>query len=225
MWKLINRQNLLSKVFTLTGSLVILTGCSVKEPQHSQRAYLKNIDYLVKKAQEKRIKEETSTESYQFPITPIVESQQDDSRVIVDMGKILKVWIAPYVAGGTLIAAHSIYTWVKAPRFIAGESVGRGSPNDASPLTPSGNYPMIYRPAEFYHQKPTFSNKELKEYADKRYQVEAHPAKALRSIDIKNNKYNALIRQYLKQHTQTKKRKKKKSNQDNYSSSTNILIP
>ena len=187
-------------------AVILLSGCATNNQNLTTNSYLKNINYIIQKQKEKRIKEELNTESYHFMVTPIVGSEQDDSKVIVDMGKILKVWIAPYVVGGTLIAAHSIYTWVQAPHFIAGESVGRGSPTDASLLTPSGNYPVIYRPDELYYKKPTFSNKELKEYVNKKYEVSKHPAKYLKRIDKRiKNKYDKVILQYLKQQQKDRK--------------------
>ena len=182
--------------------ILLISGCATKQPD--KEGYLKNIDYIVKKQKEERLKEELNTESYHFMIKPIVGSEQDDSKVIVDMGKILKIWIAPYVVRGTLIAAHSIYTWVQPPRFIAGESVGRGSPTDASLLTPNGNYPIIYRPDELYNKNPTYSNKELKEYVNKKYEVNKHPAKFLKKIDKNNLKYDKLIKEYLEEKNKEK---------------------
>ncbi len=180
---------------------LLLNGCATKEPQPKQKSYLKNINYIIQKERKQRIKEEINTESYHFMVKPIVGSEQDDSKVIVNMGKILKIWIAPYVVGGTLIAAHSIYSWVVPPKFIPGESVGRVSPTDSSLLTPSGNYPLIYRPAEVYNKKPTFSNKEIKEYVNKTYQVDKHPDKYLKNIDNRDkDKYDKLIKQFLNNH-------------------------
>ena len=195
-------------IFSIGMAIILLSGCaSDNQNLTAQDSYLKNISYIVQKEKEKRIKEELNTESYHFMVTPIVGSEQDDSKVIVDMGKILKVWIAPYVVGGTMIAAHSIYTWVQAPHFIAGESVGRGSPTDASLLTPSGNYPVIYRPDELYYNEPSFSNKELKEYVNKKYEVDKHPEKYLKRIDKRiKNKYDKVILQYLKQQQQRDKK-------------------
>lgn len=183
-----------SKVLVLGIGLLFL-GCATKQPE--KNAYLKNIEYIVQKQKEKRLKEELSTKSYHFMVKPIVGSEQDDSKVIVDMGKILKVWIAPYVVKGTLIAAHYTYTWVQPPHFIPGESVGRGSYTDASLLTPQGNYPIIYRPTELDNGNPKFTNEELKEYVNKKYQIDKHPEEGLRKLDYKNNKYDKLIKEYL----------------------------
>jgi len=197
------------KILTIViGTVFLMTGCATRNENVDEEGYLKNINHIVQMEKEKRIKEELNTEAYRFPITPIVSSEQDDSKVIVDMGKILKIWIAPYVVGGTLIAGHSIYTWVQPPHFIAGESVGGESPTDASLLTPQGNYPIVYRPDELYYRKPTFSNKEIKEYVDRVYQVDKHPAKYLRKVDktIKN-KYDKVIIQYLKEQEKEKKGK------------------
>jgi hypothetical protein len=184
-------------ILPVIGMIFLLTGCATKQPQN-EAGYLKNIDYIVKKEKEKRVKEELNTKSYHFMIKPIVESKQDDSKVVVDMGKILKVWVSPYVVRGTLIAAHSIYTWVVPPRFIPGESVGRGSYTDASLITPNGNYPIVYRPDEVYNTKAHFTNKELKEYVNKKYEAERHPEKVWKKVDKQNSKYDRLIKEYLK---------------------------
>jgi hypothetical protein len=189
------------KILTVTTIMVggiLLSGCASKQPD-KQEGYLKNIDYIVKAEKQKRIKEEINAKSYHFMVKPIVNSEQDDSKVIVDMGKILKVWIAPYIIKGTLISGHSTYTWVEAPKFVAGESVGKGSLSDSSLITPNGNYPIVYRPDEVYTTQAHFTNKELKKYVNKKYQVEANPEKTLKKIDKQNNKYNKLIKKYLKE--------------------------
>jgi hypothetical protein len=188
-----------TKVIIFTFSLsLFLIGCAQQPQIESKNVSLKNISYIIKKEQEKRLEEELNTEAYRIPVKPIVGSEQDDSKVIVDMGKILKVWIAPYVVNGTLIAAHYIYTWVQPPRFIAGASVGRGGPNDASLITPDGNYPLIYRPSELYNAQPTFSNKEIKEYVDKKYWADKFPAKALKKVEEKDKIYDKAILDFLK---------------------------
>jgi len=184
-------------IYGILGTLLIFSGCSTKKPQPKQTTYLKNIDYIVKKQQEKNLKEQLSTKSYHFMVKPIIGSEQDDSKVVVDMGKILKVWVAPYVYNGTLIASHDIYTWVQAPHFIAGESIGNSQPHSSSLITPNENYPLIYRPSEVYSTQAKFTNNELKKYVNKKYEIEKHHEKGLKQLQKQNNKYDTLIKQYL----------------------------
>ncbi|WP_456469994.1 hypothetical protein [Caminibacter sp.] len=194
----------LPSLILIAAGTLFFTGCATKTV-NNEKTYLKSIDYIVKQQKQKRIEEETDTKSYHFMVKPIISSEQDDSKVVVDMGKILKIWIAPYVVKGTLIAGHSIYTWVEPPKFIAGESVGRGSYSDASLITPNGNYPLIYRPDEVYTKKAKFSNEELRNYVNKKYETEKHPAKVIRKIEKNNVKYDEEIKKYLQMKKRTKK--------------------
>ena len=79
--------------------------------------------------------ERWETNGYRTGIKPIVGTRQRDAQVVIDTGKVLKIWVAPYTQGNTLIAAHDIYTMVEQPHFVVGEMVpvakGKGRSCDA----------------------------------------------------------------------------------------------
>lgn len=63
-------------------------------------------------------------EPTKFRLKPIIGSRNEDSRTVVDMGTLLKIWVAPYKGrNGVLTSAHDIYAWARMPDFIVGEEV------------------------------------------------------------------------------------------------------
>ncbi|MCK9549285.1 hypothetical protein [Aquamicrobium sp.] len=73
----------------------------------------------------------------------IVGTRQEDARVIYDTGRVLKVWIAPYYQGGTMISAHDNFVVVSSPRFVVGQSVDKNG-NPKSGLTNSDDLNINY---------------------------------------------------------------------------------
>lgn len=100
-------------LITLTASLVALSlfsGCSSKEPTpNSQASQDGKMDFY---------------EPSKFRLKPVIGSRNDDARTVVDMGTLLKIWVAPYKGrNGVLTASHDIYAWAKMPDFVVGEEV------------------------------------------------------------------------------------------------------
>ena len=91
-------------------------------------------------------KRDIHTKSYQLNITPIIGSRQNDTKVIMDMGKVMKVWIAPYKNKGTFVSSHDNYVVAKAPDFVLGETVPQK--NWKSMKTPTNNIPFLFRDAD-----------------------------------------------------------------------------
>lgn len=177
---------------------ILLSGCSSKSPQPDVRndKFLKNI--IAKEKEKEKLNEARlfATNPYQLRIKPIVGTEQDDSKVVVDMGKILKIWVAPYVVHNTLIAAHDIYTWVQAPRFIAGESLP--TPNQVTGLvTADHNYPIVFRPVELDNKKATFKDEELKRYVNEVYKVAKHPSIAKKRIKKTYDDADKVIKDFI----------------------------
>lgn len=192
----------INKIIPLVlSSIFILTGCAQKNLDVRNDKMIQNIIKHQKQQEEKDAAELFATNPYQLTIKPIVGSEQDDARVIVDMGKILKIWVAPYVIGSTLIAAHDIYTWVQPPHFIAGESLP--NPNQTTGLvTPDHNYPIIFRPEEVWNRPATFSNEELKKYVNNVYKVAKNPEIANKKIQMVNKQTNKQILNFIKKDKQ-----------------------
>lgn len=63
-------------------------------------------------------------EPTKFRLKPIIGSRNEDSRTVVDMGTLLKIWVAPYKGrNGVLTSSHDIYAWARMPDFVVGEEV------------------------------------------------------------------------------------------------------
>jgi len=77
---------------------------------------------------------------YQNKVTLETGSRANDSKVIINAGKVLKVYIAAYKIGGTLIAGHDIYTYVEKPGFIVGQTTPARATD--SVITPSSKLPF-----------------------------------------------------------------------------------
>jgi hypothetical protein len=130
----------------------------------------------------------------------IVGSRQDDAKVVYSVGKILKVWIAPYTQGGTLIASHDNYVVVEKPRFIVGESVDRAGTKPNSTISPTNNFPYIYRDYELDRtsKKDRFSDKNIKKYNNNIYRSQkAYGIPSKSRSNKANAEYDKKIFQFL----------------------------
>lgn len=106
------------------------------------------------------------TKPYEMNNKLIVGSQQDDARVVYSTGVILKVWIAPYHMGETLISSHSNYVVVEAPKFLVGESVKKsGTPGDGF-VGANRDIPYVFRSEEVDRESNTkkLSNNVIREF-------------------------------------------------------------
>lgn len=100
-------------------TLIMLSGCSVSGGQ----AFGSLDDAL---ASAERNNGQVRLVGAQSRIKTIVGTKQEDAKVIVNSGKVLKVMVFPYKQSRTLITAHDVYTMVETPSFIVGEMVPSG---------------------------------------------------------------------------------------------------
>lgn len=88
-----------------------LSGCADKDPKLVQPQMTENVKMEF-------------YEPSKFRLKPIIGSRNNDARTVVDMGTLLKIWVAPYKSrNGVLTASHDIYAWARMPDFIVGEEV------------------------------------------------------------------------------------------------------
>lgn len=110
-----NFLSLMKKVF-LFGCVLVFSGCSVANNTFKSNA--------------EKHKKKTKTqihEKYDFNLKPIIGTRNKDTQTIVDMGVVLKIWVAPYKSrSGILTAMHDIYIWGKRPDFVVGEKLPDG---------------------------------------------------------------------------------------------------
>lgn len=79
---------------------------------------------------------------------PIIGSRNQDSRMGVDLGVVLKGWIAPYkTKTQILVSAHDVYFWVEKPDFIAGTAVPKAS-RGVGAITPLNKLPFSIAPKD-----------------------------------------------------------------------------
>jgi hypothetical protein len=175
-------MNILPSLLTAT-VLLVLNGCTASNGPCAADAFDKNRNF--------QRTSDCDTKPYQMNNKIIVGSRQDDARVVYSTGKILKTWIAPYHQGGTLIASHDIYVVVEKPGFLAGESVGRNSGDPSGAVTPTGDFPFVYRDNELDRttRDERFTNENIK-----RYNNNIYTNKQSRNIPAKSrsNKANAV---------------------------------
>lgn len=122
-----------SIILASISTILLLGGCSTKD---------KALSDSIEQMQRDKI----HTKAYQLKITPIIGTRQDDAKIVMDMGKIIKVWIAPYKDGNTLVSSHDNYVVAQAPDFIIGEKLPKK--NWRSLITPEQKFPFLFRDAD-----------------------------------------------------------------------------
>ena len=142
------------------------------------------------------IKKKTALKAYQLRVKPIVGSQIDDSRVVVDMGVVQKIWIAPYKDRNNLIAAHDIYSWMRRPDFIPGESLPKYYKKASGMVTIDKKYPYVFRPEELDNVKNDFSNETIKKFVNHVYK-EANDESIIDKRIMKAGYYDKKIKEFI----------------------------
>lgn len=121
-------------------SIMLLQGCASKDtvfpdPDSDIKEYIeKNKQYSGNGYRTKKVM------PYQTTTSITVGSRANDSKVVVNTGKVFKIYINSYKRGSTLIGGHDIYTYVEKPGFIVGQNVPERS--IAGVTTPIGNLPF-----------------------------------------------------------------------------------
>ncbi|PCI30921.1 MAG: hypothetical protein COB67_00255 [SAR324 cluster bacterium] len=161
-------------------SIILLAGCTGK----------KDIEVVHHVIDVKKPK------AYQFTLKPNIGSRADDSRTVVDMGVVLKVWVKNYKNNdANLVASHDVYVWARKPDFIVGEDLptrrvsGMPSPVQKLPFMLTG---------EEIDRNHIQSDEEIKKYVNKVYESENNPeiSKKRKKESLKND---TEILQFLKQ--------------------------
>ncbi|PAF46329.1 hypothetical protein BKH46_08050 [Helicobacter sp. 12S02634-8] len=87
-------------------------------------------------------------QDYQSRYKPIIGSQNNDARTVIDYGVVLKIWISPYKDRyGVLIAGHDNYVWVRRPDFVPGSTVPQVN-QSSGVITPTRKLPFSISPRE-----------------------------------------------------------------------------
>jgi len=141
-----------------------------------------------------------ATKPYRMNNKIIVGSRQDDAKVVYSVGKVLKVWIAPYQQGGTMVASHDNYVVVEKPHFIPGESIDRAGTRPNSAISPTNNFPYVYRDYELDRTpaKNRYSGKNIKKFNNNIYKSrESYNIPAANRSNKANANYDKKIFDFL----------------------------
>ena len=174
------------KLFTSVFIVILLfSGCAKKEPTPT----------IIKKVIIHKDK------PYKFNYTPIIGTQTPDDKVIVDMGKVARVWINSYkTKSGELIASHDIYVWTKKPDFIVGTKLPIRS--NRGLLNPLRKMPFMLSKDTL--NRENFSDKNIKAYVNNIYKLK-NSRTATKTRVNKSSKFDNSIKQYLKEIKKDKK--------------------
>lgn len=163
-------------LFFSMATIIVTTGCT-SSPKPKELSSRKDI----------------LTKPYELMITPVVGSRQDDTKVIMDMGKIMKIWIAPYKNKGTFVSSHDNYVVAKAPDFVVGEAVPQN--NWRSMKTPTSKIPFIFRDADLDNSE-NLDKEEIVKYNNNIYKQQNNVEVAKERLQ-KANLYDDEIKNFL----------------------------
>jgi len=133
---------------------------------------------------------------YQFELKPNIGSRNDDSRTVVDMGVVMKIWVKNYKnRQGNLIASHDLYAWARKPDFLVGEDLPPR--RNTSLVTPVQKLPFMLTGEEI--DRSDIQNDEvIKEYVNKVYENERDPELAQKRLDASRESDKKIL-EFLKQ--------------------------
>lgn len=180
------------KIILFTGllsTLILNTGCASKEKGCFEKDSNGNCISQMKN------RKDILTKPYQLKITPLIGSRQEDSKVIMNMGKILKVWIANYKHDGVFVSSHDNFVVAKKPDFVLGEEVPQK--NWKSIKTPQSPIPFLFRSADLDGVN-TLQSKDIIEYNNNIYKQENDSNVAENKIR-EANQYDEEIKRFLKE--------------------------
>lgn len=134
--------------------------------------------------------------AYQFGLKPTIGSQNDDSRTVVDMGVVLKVWVKNYKnKENNLIASHDMYVWARKPDFMVGEELP--ARRQTGMPTPAQKLPFMLSGEEI--DRVDIQNDEvIKDYVNKTYQMENDPELAQQRLEASRESDKKIL-EFLKE--------------------------
>lgn len=165
-------------ILALIGTALLISGCSSKK------------ENVVPNLQNRK---DILTKPYQLKITPIIGSRQDDAKVIMDMGKIMKIWIAPYKNQNTFVSSHDNYVVAKAPDFVVGENVPQQ--NWKAMKTPVKSMPFLFRDADL-DKSDKLEKEEIVQYNNNIYKQQNDVNEAQERIE-ESSSYDKEIKAFL----------------------------
>jgi len=167
------------QIITFILMIVLLSGCGSQEAKPPKQTIISRKDI--------------HTKSYQLKITPIIGTRQDDAKVVMDMGKIMKIWIAPYKNKDVFVSSHDNFVVAKKPDFVVGEAVPQK--NWSSMHTPINRMPFVFRDADL-DRATKLGKEEIVKYNNTIYREENSPKISKQRVS-ESNKYDKQIIDFL----------------------------
>lgn len=187
-------KNIIVKTALLAALMLLITGCTGKEPGPGVHGSVS--DALSSNMNENG---EWDTTAYQTRIKPYIGTRQNDAKVIIDTGRVLKIWVAPYKQARTLIAAHDVYSMVQKPEFIVGEMVPSGRKKEGL-TTCNNDFPFTFkdRHLETVGSKDRFKDENINSYVNNVYKAKSNPSHYDKKRQEANSRYDETIKNYIK---------------------------
>jgi hypothetical protein len=175
-------------IYLVVALVVVFSGCSSK-----------NIKTRFESDSSKKVVQSSKNNNYhKFRYKPIIGTRQDDTKVMVDMGKFAKIWVKSYRnKNRTFVASHDIITMIKAPGFIVGEDLPRSS-KETIRRSNSGTT-FAYRSSDINHNSSEFRKltpSDVKEFSNNYNKAKKY--RTLTSEKLKmTKKYNSKLKEFL----------------------------
>jgi len=134
-----------------------------------------------------------------FRYKPVIGTRQEDTKVMIDMGKFAKIWVKNYRnINKTFVASHDIITMIKEPGFIAGEEIP-SSKRRTVRKTYGGNS-FSYRSKDILHNSSTNSSlktSQIKNYINHYSESKKYkriPKSKVKEVKIFDNKIKSFLK-------------------------------
>lgn len=191
-------MNSIKIIITTASIALLLSGCATRGPivGNPENCSVKK-QIFGDKAAVAQMQKKSALKAYQLRIKPIVGSAQADERIVVDMGVVQRIWIAPYKDKNNLVTAHTIYSWMRKPDFIPGESLPKYYKKHTGMVTVDNKYPYIFRGEELDRVRGDFSNETIKKFVNNVYK-EAQDEKVVEQRMLKASKFDEAIKEFIK---------------------------
>ena len=132
---------------------------------------------------------------YQTKYKAIVGSRNNDARVIIDQGVVLKAWVNTYKDNyGNLVASHDLYIRVKKPDFVTEYATIPKTARKRGLLSPSNKTPFMFGSNEI-DRSNILTNKGIKDYTNT-YEDKSNPKQVEKRLE-EVSKFDKDIKQYL----------------------------
>lgn len=177
----------------LASMMILLNGCSSKQEGCSlaPQQEFKDIKKVTTGATDQTLNVPSS------PFKPIIGTRNDDAKTIIDMGVVLKVYIASYKdSKRKLVAGHDTYVIARDPSFIVGTQ--RPDINKRTGIiTPAGKVPFIFGNEEIDRSLPN-TNEQIKTFVDTVHETERNATQAFSQMESESEKLDSKITDFLK---------------------------